>query len=189
LGPWLPVSPDNNGDAETDVCLLSAKDDLCMYREVKASYDSEFWDPGISEEHKLLMAHNVWTLVPHSSVPNGRHVIKAKLVFHWKCNEKGVVTRRKVCTVVKGFTQIPGVNDKETYAPVSQLESVRAVLHISASNDWDIDQMVVKTAFLHRDLEEELYMKQPEGMVEKEKEDWVCMLNKTLYSLKQASER
>jgi len=88
---------------------------------------------------------------------------------------------------VKGFSQIPGIDDKETFKLVACLESVRAILHIEAKHDWEIDQLDVKTAFLHGDLEEEIYMEQPEGMTEPGKEDWVYKLNKTLYSLKQAS--
>jgi len=89
--------------------------------------------------------------------------------------------------VAKGFSQIPGINYKETFAPVARLESVRTILHIRAQNNWEIDQLDIKTTFLHRDLEEELYMEQLEGMTKLGREDWICKLNKTLYRLKQAS--
>jgi len=89
--------------------------------------------------------------------------------------------------VAKGFSQIPGINYKETFTPVACLESVRVILHLGAKHDWEIDQLDVKTTFIHGNLKEELYMEQPEGMIQPGKEDWVCKLNKTLYSLKQAS--
>ena len=66
------------------------------------------------------------------------------------------------------------------------LESIRSVLHISATHE-EIDNLDVKTAFLHDDLDEELYMEQPKGTKEAGKEDWVCQLNKSLYGLCQAS--
>jgi len=89
--------------------------------------------------------------------------------------------------VAKGFAQKPGVDYTETYAPVARMESTRVLLHIGASLDWEIHQMDVKTAFLHGDLEEEVYMEQPEGMKERGKEDWVCYMRKTLYGLMQAA--
>ena len=89
--------------------------------------------------------------------------------------------------VANGFTQIPGINFGETFALVTRLESVCTVLHISATNYWDIDHLDVKTVFLHGELDEEIYMEQPEGTKELGKEDWICHLNKSLYGLHQAS--
>ena len=66
------------------------------------------------------------------------------------------------------------------------MESMQTLLHVSASLDWEIHQLDVKTAFLHGNLEEEIYMEQPKGRKERGKEDWVFKLNKTLYGLKQA---
>ena len=56
------------------------------------------------------------------------------------------------------------------------MESTRVILHIAASLDWEVHQMDVKTAFLHGNLEEEVYMEQPEGMKEAGKENWVCYM-------------
>jgi len=66
------------------------------------------------------------------------------------------------------------------------MESMCTILHVSAMLNWDIYQMDVKTAFLHGDLGEEVYMEQLEGGKEPRKEDWVCWLDKTLYGLMQA---
>jgi len=63
---------------------------------------------------------------------------------------------------------------------------IRVVLALIASLDLEIEQMDVKIAFLHGDLEEEIYMQQPEGFVMKGKENYVCKLKKSLYGLKQA---
>ena len=65
------------------------------------------------------------------------------------------------------------------------MESTRAILHIGASLNWEIHQMDVKTAFLHGNLKEEVYMEQPEGMKEPGKESWVCYMHKRLYGLMQ----
>ena len=77
---------------------------------------------------------------------------------------------------MKGFAQKPGIDYTDTYAPVAHLESARTILHVGASLDLEIHQMDVKTAFLHGDLEEEVYMEQPEGMKESGKESWVCYM-------------
>ena len=65
--------------------------------------------------------------------------------------------------VAKGFTQVPVKDFGETYVPVTCLELIRTVLHIVTSNDWEIDHLDVKTALLHGELDEEIYMEQPDG--------------------------
>ena len=72
--------------------------------------------------------------------------------------------------MAKGFSQIEGIDYTDTFAPVARLESVWTVLSITASLDWEIHQFDVKTAFLHGDLIEDIYMEQPEGRKEKGKE-------------------
>jgi len=89
--------------------------------------------------------------------------------------------------VAKGFSQKPGIDYTDTYAPVVHMESTWVLLHIGTSLDWEIHQMDVKMAFLHGNLKEEVFMEQPEGMKEPSKEDWVCYMHKTLYGLMQAA--
>jgi hypothetical protein len=125
-------------------------------------------------------------LIPRSKVPKDRHVIQSKTIFTKKKNETGKVIRHKVRVVARGDKQKAGVDYKETFAPVMRLESVRAILHIGAAEDWDINHIDVKMAFLHGELEEEIYMEQPDGMAGLGKENWVCRLSKSLYGLKQA---
>jgi len=76
--------------------------------------------------------------------------------------------------VAKGFAQKPGIAYMDTYAPVAHMESTLVLLHIGATLDWEIHQMDVKTAFLHGNLKEEVFMEQLEGMKEPGKEDGVC---------------
>ena len=183
--PWIPISPDLQ-----EHCWLGVDElDLHTYKEAMAAHDAEEWRKGIAEESASLKAHEVWRLIPRTSVPKGRWIIRSKLHFHRKRDEAGNVVHCKVRCVAKGFTQMPGVDYSETFAPISRMEAVRAILHIGATNDWEIDQLDVKMAFLHGELEEELYMEQPEGAKEPSHEDWVCALDKALYGLKQASER
>ena len=71
---------------------------------------------------------------------------------------------------MKGFQQKKGVDFDEIFSPVVKMTSIRTVLSIAANMDLEVEQLDVKTAFLHGDLEEEIYMHQPEGFVEKCKE-------------------
>ena len=94
--------------------------------------------------------------------------------------------RYKARLVAKGFRQQEGVNFEEIFSPVVKMTTLRCVLALVAQFDIELVQMDVKTAFLHGDLQEEIYMQQPEGFEEKGKEGLVCKLKKSLYGLKQA---
>ena len=88
--------------------------------------------------------------------------------------------------VVKGFEQKKGIDFDEIFSPVVKMTSIRTILSIAASQDLEVEQLDVKTAFLHGDLEEEIYMEQPEGFEVYGMKHMVCKLNKSLYGLKQA---
>ena len=89
--------------------------------------------------------------------------------------------------VACSFTQVYGENYNRTFSPVAWYESIQYLTAHAALEDWEIDSMDVKTTFLNGNLEEEIYMDQPEGWTVKGKEDHVCLLKKAIYGLKQAS--
>ncbi|MBY3556005.1 hypothetical protein HGI15_21915, partial [Modestobacter lapidis] len=115
-----------------------------------------------------------------------RKAIGCKWVFKKKQDAEGKIGKYKARLVAKGYAQIEGVDYAEIFSPVAKLTSIRTVLSAAAAYDLEIEQMDVKTAFLHGDLEEEIYMKQPEGFVARGKENLVCKLEKSLYGLKQS---
>lgn len=98
-------------------------------------------------------------------------------------SEKDVRFKARLC--VREFTQKPGIDYEEVFSPVVRYESVRVLLAIATEQDLEIQQFDVKTAFLHGDLTEEIYMTVPEGV--NANEDQVCKLQKSLYGLKQAA--
>ena len=135
----------------------------------------------MQEEYKSLMANGTWELSP---VSHNRTPIGCKWVFRAKRDGTGHVVRYKARLVVKGFAQVYGVDFHETFAPVAKFTTIRSILAIGAAMDLEIHQMDVKTAFLNDDLDEDIYMVQPEGFVQQGKENHVCKLKKSLYGLK-----
>ena len=88
--------------------------------------------------------------------------------------------------VAKGYSQLLGIDFGDIFSPISKVTSIRVLLSIVVALDFEVEQMGVKTKFLHRDLEEEIYMKQLEGFAVKGKKELVCKLKKSLYRLKQS---
>lgn len=152
-----------------------------QYRDVlKLSQDEQkTWRSAMDEEMQSLHDRNVWELV---DLPKGRHPIKGRWVFAMKSDG-----RKKARFVAKGFTQVFGIDYENTFAPVARFESVRNLAAMAALNGWELHSLDVKTAFLFGELEEEIYLEQPEGFVVKGQETKVCRLRKSIYGLKQAA--
>ena len=108
-------------------------------------------------------------------------------MYRLKKDPQGNVTRYKARLVAKGFNQQPGVDFHETFSPVIKSTTIRVILSLVVTNSWALRQLDVKNAFLHGDLQETVYMKQPPGFIDPTKPDHVCLLHKSLYGLKQAS--
>ena len=133
----------------------------------------------MQEEYDSLMANGTWELTP---LPKNCQSVGCKWVFHTKRDASGNVVRYKARLVAKGYSQVEGV-DNETFAPVAKFSTIRCILALGAIMDLAMHQMEVKTAFLNGDLEEDIYMDQPQGFVQG---DMVCKLKKSLYGLKQS---
>ena len=138
----------------------------------------------MQEEMESLHKNRTWDLV---KLPKGKKAIRCKWVFKKKEGTLGVEEPRyKARLVAKGYSQIPRVDFTDVFSPVVKHSSIRALLGIVAMHDLELEQLDVKTVFLHGDLEEDSYMQQPEGFIVSEKEDYVCLLKKSLYGLKQS---
>ena len=119
-------------------------------------------------------------------LPIGCKTIGCKWVLKRKLKVDGSVEKYKARLVAKGFRQKENIDFFDTYSPVTRITSIRVLFAIAAIHDFIIHQMDVKTAFLNGDLEEEIYMDQPEGFVVPGQEHKVCKLENSLYGLKQA---
>ena len=148
--------------------------------EAMQSGDAKKWELAMQEEYDSLMANGTWELTPLSK---NRQSVGCKWVFRTKRDASGNVVRYKARLVAKGYSQVAGVDFNETFAPVAKFSTIRCILALGAIMDLQMHQMDVKTAFLNGDLEEDIYMDQPQGFVQG---DMVCKLKKSLYGLKQS---
>jgi hypothetical protein len=137
----------------------------------------------MDEELDQIEKNDTWELVPR---PKNKNVISTKWVFMNKLNEYGQVTRNKYRLVCKGYAQIEGIDFEETFSPVARMEAIHFLLAYACSKNIKVYQMDVKSTFLNGELEEEVYIEQPEGFQLSENTDYVCKLKKALYGLKQA---
>ena len=146
--------------------------------------DESLWIKAEQEEIAQLIAMGTWELVPP---PPGRSAIKNTWRYRKKTDANGVVTRYKARLCACGYSQRAGIDYKEVYSPVFRMESSRIFLSLIASRDMAFRQMDVTGAFLNGELEETIYMKQPVGYEDVAHADYVLLLLKNLYGLKQAS--
>ena len=119
-------------------------------------------------------------------LPPGCKTIGCKLILKKKRKPDGTIEKYKARLVAKGFRQMENVDFFDTFSPVTRITPIRVLFSLAGLNDLLVHQMDVKTIFLNDELEEEVYMDQPEGFVVPEQEDKVCKLDKSLYGLKQA---
>ncbi|KAH9670831.1 hypothetical protein KPL70_017127 [Citrus sinensis] len=158
--------------------------DPTSYNEALIDRDVEFWKKAMNQEMESMYSNKVWELV---EAPNGVKPIGCKWIYKRKRGVDGRVETFKARLVAKGFTQKEGIDYEETFSPVAMLKSIRILLSIAAVLDYEIWQMDVKTAFLNGHLEENIYMQQPDGFIQRGQEHMVCKLQRSIYGLKQAS--
>nr|GEU29282.1 integrase, catalytic core [Tanacetum cinerariifolium] len=141
------------------------------------------WRHAIKEEYDALMKNRMWSLVPRTSNTN---VVDGKWVYMLKRDKNGAITRYKARFVAKGFWQQPGIDFHETFSHVVKSITIQVVLSLAVTNDWPLCQLDIQNAFLHGNLKEHVYMKQPPGFINPQQPNHVCLLYKSLYGLNQA---
>ncbi|KAL0349572.1 UNVERIFIED_CONTAM: Retrovirus-related Pol polyprotein from transposon TNT 1-94 [Sesamum radiatum] len=151
--------------------------------EALSSPEAPFWKEAINNEIESIMQNHTWELV---DLPSGSKPLGCKWILKRKYKADGSIDKYKARLVAKGFKQKEGLDFFDTYSPVTRITSIRVLIAVAALYDLEIHQMDVKTAFLNGELDEEIYMEQPEGFVVPGQEKKVCRLVKSLYGLKQA---
>lgn len=150
-------------------------------RDARKSSEWPQWLAAMEEEYGQHMSRGTWELVEPTE---GRKAIGCRWVYAKKYDENGNVTKYKARLVAQGFSQIPGIDYTDNYAPVARLDAVRVCMALSAIKKWNMRQLDIKGAYLNGVLEEELYMRQPEGF--DDGTGRICKLKRALYGLKQA---
>ena len=153
------------------------------YKEAMTSPEALSWKEAINSEVESILQNHTWELV---DIPPGSKPIGCKCIFKRKLKADGSVDKYKARLVAKGYRQKERLDYFDAYSPVSRITSIRTLIAIASLNNMEIHQMDVKTAFLNGELDEEIYMEQPEGFVVQGQENKVCKLVKSLYGLKQA---
>jgi hypothetical protein len=143
------------------------------------------WNQAMQTELTALENTGTWKLV---DLPPNVKPIGCKWIYKIKYHADGSIERYKARLVAKGYNQIEGLDYFDTYSPVAKLTTVRTVIALASINHWHIHQLDVNNAFLHGDLQEDVYMLVPQGITPS-KPNQVCKLVKSLYGLKQASRK
>ena len=156
-------------------------------KEAMSQSDWPLWERAIEEELKALREAGTWEVV---DVPKDVNIVGSKWVFKAKKEASGNVIQYKARLITQGFSQVPGVNYFDTFAPVTHLASIQTVLAFAAAEDYKTGQMDIKSAYLNGELTSDkvIFMKQAPGyeVDSHEKGAKVYRLKKSLYGLKQA---
>jgi hypothetical protein len=154
-------------------------------RDYKEAIQHQCWIEAMNSELHALQQNKTWIFVDQ---PANIKPIGSKWVYKVKHKDDGSIERYKARLVAKGYNQIEGLDFFDTFSPVAKITTVRTLIALAAVKSWHLHQMDVNNAFLHGDLQEDVYMTVPQG-VHSPKPNQVCKLIKSLYGLRQASRK
>jgi hypothetical protein len=156
--------------------------DSRTFKEAMASPDADKWYEAMVTEMQAHVKNGTWELV---ELPKGPKAIGSKWVFKIKRAADGSVDCYKARLVAKGFSQRPGIDFDETFAPTTKWAALRAIFAIAALEDLELESIDISNAYLNSKLKDvDVYMTQPEGFADQGGE-WVAKMIKGLYGLKQ----
>jgi hypothetical protein len=127
------------------------------------------------EEYQSIMKNDVWDIVPR---PKRKSVVTSKWIYKIKHTVDKSIKKHKEIFGARGFSQVEGIYYEETFYHVARYTSIWMIISLATSMGWILHQMDVKIEFLNGDIEEEVYIEQPDGFVIHEKDSHVCRLKK-----------
>ena len=136
----------------------------------------------MKDEMDSLLGNQTWEL---TESPQRKKALCNKWVYRIK-NEHDGSTRIKARLVFKGFQQKKCIDYSKIFSSIVKMSTIRPILGMVAAKNQHLEQLDVKTTFLHDDLEEDIYMSQLEGFINQGQESLVCKFRTSLYGLKQA---
>ncbi|GJX27380.1 retrovirus-related pol polyprotein from transposon TNT 1-94 [Tanacetum coccineum] len=181
--PSRPVSTRKQLASDALWCCFHTELSKVEPKNFKMAVIEDCWFQAMQDEIHEFDRLEVWELVPR---PIYVMVIALKWIYKVKLDEYGDVLKNKARLVAKGYRQEEGIDFEESFAPVARIEAIRIFIANAATKNMIIYQMDVKTAFLNGDLQEEVFVSQPEGFEDQENPTHVYRLKKALYGLKQA---
>ena len=143
------------------------------WQQAMASPEKDQWHEAALKEYHNILKNETFDLIPVSEVPAGANILGNMWVFKLK---PGNLFRARM--VVRGDWQIEGLDFFEVFAPTAKLQAFRALLHLGAHYDLEMEQLDFVTAFMNGDIEDNVYMRQPQGFTLPEKSTYVCKLKK-----------
>jgi hypothetical protein len=182
--PAVPSSDEDDSDDPLD--LLNAHSASAIeptsYRQSQQHPDKELVHKACKEEIEAHRLNGTWEIV---KLPPGKCAIGSRWFMKVKFNADGSLDHYKARMVAKGYSQCPGFDFKETFAPTVRYSTIQIILAIAALENLELHSVDISHAYLNGDLEKEIYMKQPKGF-EVGGPEFVYKLKKSLYGLKQA---
>jgi hypothetical protein len=152
------VSGEGLSEEETELNMaIVTSGDPVSYEEAVKSYK---WREAMDAEMESIQKNETWSL---TELPAGTKKIGVKWIYKTKLNESGKVDKLKARLVAKGYAQQHGVDYTEVFAPVARMDTVQMIIALAATKGWLIYQLDVKSAFLHGELIEDLFVEQPKG--------------------------
>lgn len=174
-----------NPQIQASILAYTLETEPKIFKEAMAS---EMWHGSVNAEFETLEQNRTWDV---ESLSPGKNVVGCKWVYTLKYNADGTIERPKSPLVAQSFTQQEGLDYMDIFSPVAKLTSVKLLIGLAAAKGWSLNQIDVSNAFLHGELDEEIYTRLPQGYTPPPgthlPPNPVCRLRKSLYGLKQAS--
>jgi hypothetical protein len=183
--PTPAVSDSDESDDENGAEFAGAAHDLdpTSLKAALRRSDGDKWQEAAKLEMDNHISNGTWELV---DLPPGAKCINSGWVFRVKHNADGSIERYKARLVAKGYSQRPGFDYTEVFAPTFRYAAIRTIIALAAINNLHLRSVDISHAFINGDLEETIYMRQAEGF-HMGSSNQVCLLRKSLYGLKQAA--
>jgi hypothetical protein len=137
----------------------------------------------MKQEVGLLHSHKTYML---KTIPSGRKAIGVKWVFKVKYTATGAVNCFKARLVTKRFAQCKGLDFDKTFTPMTHMTSIRSITTVATAKGLKVEHLDIDSAYLNEIINKKIYMHQPPGFMDKDQPNAVCLLGKSLYSIKQA---
>nr|GFA19445.1 retrovirus-related Pol polyprotein from transposon TNT 1-94 [Tanacetum cinerariifolium] len=173
--PSKPLMTHQRLHTDSKVCMYALTVSTIEPKNIKESLADHSWIESMQDELNQFERLQVWELI---SRPEGKNIIVLKWLWKNKCDAENIVVQNKTRLMAKGYRQEEGIDFEESFAHVARLEAIWIFIAYAAHKNITIFQMDVKTAFLNGPLKKEVYVSQPEGIIDPEFPNHIYRLKK-----------